>query len=133
MNGPLRRYHQRFPCDLPVAIYPEAARDPVGSGRFVDISMGGAALSCFVDLHRGSSYEFEVGEPDARRRDRLRLSGLVVWQSAPPTRSSKPERRYGVNFNLTGRQEGLLKRFIDMVRMERWPKEEESPRDYWGV
>ncbi|MDE1976941.1 MAG: PilZ domain-containing protein [Elusimicrobia bacterium] len=116
-----------------MAVYAGSARDPLGTGRMTDISMGGAALACFVDLHRGSTYDFEIGDPDARRRDRLRLSGVVVWQSGPPTRSPKPERSYGVTFVLSGRQEGLLKRFIDMVRMEQSPKDEDPPRDYWSV
>ncbi len=133
MNGPSRRYHQRFSCDLPVLIYPSAGRDPLGSGRFLDISMGGAAVSCFLDLRRGSSYEFDVGDPDARRRDRLRLAGAVVWQSSMPARAAKPERRYGVTFSLSGRQEGLLKRFIDALRMERPVAREDPPRDYWSV
>ena len=133
MKDPYRRYHQRFDCDLPVLIYPMTGRDPLGSGRFVDISMGGAAVACFLDLRRGVSYEFEMGEPDARRRDKLRLFGVVVWQSGVPARAAKPERRYGISFNLSGRQDGLLKRFIDGLRRERPDKPEEPSRDYWNV
>ncbi|MHB2026153.1 MAG: PilZ domain-containing protein [Elusimicrobiota bacterium] len=129
MDGPSRRYHQRFSCDIPLLIYPERGRDALGGGRLLDISMGGAAVASFLDLRRGSSYEFRPESEDGR--DKLRLFGVVVWQTGQARRGA--ELRYGLNFKLSGRQEGLLKRFIDSIRMECPSKDEKISRDYWSV
>jgi hypothetical protein len=99
----------RFACDFPVTIL-SAGGGRIGEGRFIDISLGGAALETDADLKPGVAYRFFFAGLD--------LGGRVSW-----TR----ERKRGIHFISSVAQEAELGRLLATL------KKPAPPRDYWNL
>lgn len=99
----------RYACDFPVTVL-SGGGGRIGEGRFVDISLGGAAFDGNVDLKAGVPYRFFFQGLD--------LGGRLSW-----TRG----RKRGVLFVTSMAQEEELKRLLSRLRKAA------PPRDYWNL
>lgn len=99
----------RFACDFPVTVL-SAGGGRIGEGRFLDISLGGAAFDGRLDLKAGVPYRFSFAGLD--------LGGRVSWTRGP---------KRGILFVTSRAQEAGLKRLLATL------KTPAPPRDYWNL
>src|SRR5579862_3503290 len=105
-----RRAHTRFSCDLSIQIYSPVSQTLIAEAQLIDLGMGGGNISTEFNLQRSVLYEFRF----QWNKERLALLGQVVW-SAPTDLKGPKANRYGISFNLTAAQEGLLRSLLDNV------------------
>lgn len=126
MANPPRRAHERFPCDIPVAIYSPVTESKITEARFLDLSRGGASVYVETLLQKGVPYQFRF----VWENHRLRVTGRVAWEAKRDPQ--KPAwHRYGINLTLSTRQEEFFKRLIDRLRVDNQEDRRDFMRDYW--
>ncbi|MBI5625253.1 MAG: PilZ domain-containing protein [Elusimicrobia bacterium] len=121
-----RRLHARFACDLQAAVWAEDSRAPLASGRIIDISLGGALLSCPAQLQKGRTYRFQLSWNNAR----VSLAGEVIRVAG-----DGQGNRYGISFSAASRTQDVLKSIIESLRARpaKPPIPEDKLRWYWGT
>lgn len=120
-----RRVYERVKCELAVTIAHAGAKARLGEGRFLNIGMGGAYLNCAAKLEKKLVYDFQVG--------RVLLSGHIARLHGPEKRNTW---NYGVNFDLTAKQEAFLKSALDKLRQAQGRPgavKDEKLKWYWGI
>ena len=133
MTDPIRRAHARILCDRPNEIYVGAATGrALGAGRLLDVSLSGAYLSFEGELQRGTTYRLRVEGPEGRLDLPFRVAREGPRGGAPTPNA----RNFGLIFNLSGDQERLLRRLVDILRRQPLAGKESSLertlRDYWS-
>jgi hypothetical protein len=134
MADAIRRSHARIHCDLPVEVFVGAASGRLlGAGRMLNVSLSGAFLNFAGELQRGTPYRVRVDGPEGP----LDLPCRVVREAPRAGAKSPGARQYGLLFNLSGTQERLLRRLLDVLRRRPVSDEKESDfdrslRNYWS-
>jgi hypothetical protein len=133
MADPIRRAHARILCDRPVEVLAGVAiGSSLGAGRLLDVSLSGAYLSFPGELKPGTTYRLRVEGPEGR----LDLPFRVAREGPRGGAKAASGRNYGLIFNLSGDQERMLRRLVDLLRRQPVPGKESSLertlRDYWS-
>ncbi|MFI5351042.1 MAG: PilZ domain-containing protein [Elusimicrobiota bacterium] len=133
MADPIRRAHARILCDRPVEVLVGVAIGrSLGAGRLLDLSLSGAYLRFEGELQRGTTYRLRVEEPGGR----IDLPFRVAREGPRGGAKAPNSRNYGLIFNLSGDQERLLRRLVDVLRRQPLSGKESALertlRDYWS-
>lgn len=133
MADAIRRSHARIPCDQAVEVSRGAADGRLlGAGRLLNVSLSGAYLSFPAELLRGTPYRLRIDGPEGP----VDLPCRVAREGPRAGARAPGVRQYGLIFNLSGDQERLLRRLIDVLRRQPSSEKESdldrSLRSYWS-
>ena len=123
-----RRSHERFPCDIPVAIHSAVTEAKIAEARFLDLSMGGTLVRVETLLQKRVPYQFRF----SWENHRLRVMGRVAWEAERDPKNPA-WHHYGISLTLSTRQEEFFKRLIDRLRLENREERRDFMRDYWSL
>ena len=122
-----RRAYQRHNCEIPVLIYSPQTQAKLTEARILNVSLGGVAVECSMTLERWIPYEFHFQDI----KEKLKLTGRVVWESPRNRKTNK--LCYGISFNLSTRQEAILKTLVNRIQLEKGNKDDGRLKDYWNL
>ena len=114
MSDVARRQFQRFPCGIKAALHAPASNALIGECTLTDVSPGGGLIETSKPLERGVPYELRF----SWQKHRLHLPARLAWEAKSGPKSKV--YRFGLSFTLTSRQEDLLRRMIDEIRLHLW-------------
>lgn len=122
-----RRIHARYPCDLPVEVWPAGAKRAQGRGRLLNIGMGGGLLETSLHLDKKTSFAIVITQGKSRFAMNCRLA------RAQPEARSGALLHYGLSFTLTMEQEHKLKVAVEKRRAAaaKSPADDDKMKWFW--